>query len=61
MYVDGNAWVDIPAAAWGPIDKQVAVAFWAFGDEAMPVDHFVFSAYSNPAVAAARQASAHIP
>jgi hypothetical protein len=58
--LDGSSWVEIPPAAWDTIEKQVTVTFWAYGGEEMPVDHFVFAAYSadeNPA----RQASAHIP
>ena len=57
---EGSSWVELPPAAWDPIEKHVTVAFWAFGGDAQPVNHFVFAAYSadsNPA----RQASGHIP
>ncbi len=60
LYVDGSAWVDINPAAWDPIERQVTVAFWAFGGEAMPVDNFAFGAYSADDNAA-REASAHLP
>ena len=60
VYLDGAAWIDIPGAAWDPIERKVTVAFWAFGGEAMPVDHFAFAAFSDD-INAARQASAHIP
>ncbi len=60
VLLDGSSWVEISPAPWDTIERNVTVAFWAFGDDAMPVDNFVFAAYSadeNPA----RQASAHIP
>jgi hypothetical protein len=60
VFLDGSSWVELPPAPWDTIEMNVSVAFWAFGDDAMPVNHFVFAAYSedtNPA----RQASAHIP
>ncbi len=60
VFLDGSSWVEIPPAPWDSIERNVTVAFWAFGDDAMPVNNFVFAAYSadeNPA----RQASAHLP
>ncbi|MHC4756895.1 MAG: LamG domain-containing protein, partial [Planctomycetota bacterium] len=60
VFFDGSSWVELPPAPWDTIEMNVTVAFWAFGDDAMPANHFVFAAYSadeNPA----RQASAHIP
>jgi hypothetical protein len=60
IYLDGASWIDIPPAAWDPIERKVTVAFWAFGGDAMPVDHFVFAAFSDD-INVARQASAHIP
>ena len=57
---NGAEYVEVPPAAWSSVEKQVTVAFWAFGDEAMPVDHFVFGAYSAD-TNIARQASGHIP
>jgi hypothetical protein len=60
LFLDGSSWVELPPAPWDTIEKNVTVAFWAFGDDAMPTNNFVFAAYSadeNPA----RQASAHIP
>ncbi|MBN2315410.1 MAG: LamG domain-containing protein [Sedimentisphaerales bacterium] len=58
--LDGSSWVELPPAPWDSIERNVTVAFWAFGDDTMPVNNFVFAAYSadeNPA----RQASAHTP
>ena len=60
LYVDGSAWVDINPASWAPIERKVTVAFWAFGDEAMPVNNFTFGAFSAD-INAARQASGHAP
>ena len=60
LSLDGSSWAEIPPAAWSPIERQVTVAFWAFGGDAMPVNHFVFAAYSAD-TNNARQASAHIP
>ncbi|MEA3226968.1 MAG: hypothetical protein U9Q07_13540, partial [Planctomycetota bacterium] len=60
VYIEGSSWIEIPPAAWDPIEKHVTVAFWAYGGDAQPVDHFVFAAYSADDNAA-RQASAHIP
>jgi len=63
VYVNGasdTGWVEINPASWAPIEKEVTVAFWAFGDEAMPNDGFAFGAYSAD-TNAARQASGHIP
>ncbi len=57
---EGSSWIELPPAAWDPIEKHVTVAFWAFGGDAQPVNHFVFAAYSADDNAA-RQASAHIP
>ncbi|MHC4628313.1 MAG: LamG domain-containing protein, partial [Planctomycetota bacterium] len=57
---DAGAWVELPPEAWDPIEMNVTVAFWAYGGDAQPVNHFAFAAYSadsNPA----RQASGHIP
>jgi len=57
---EGPSWIELPPAAWDPIEKHVTVAFWAFGGDAQPVNHFVFAAYSEDANPA-RQASGHIP
>ncbi|TKJ38214.1 MAG: hypothetical protein CEE38_05495 [Planctomycetes bacterium B3_Pla] len=60
VYIEGSSWVEIPPAAWDPIERQVTISFWAYGGDAQPVNHFVFAAYSADDNAA-RQASAHIP
>ena len=60
VYIEGASWVEIPPAAWDPIEKHVTVAFWAFGGDAQPINHFAFAAYSADDNAA-RQASGHIP
>ncbi|MHC4497423.1 MAG: LamG domain-containing protein, partial [Planctomycetota bacterium] len=60
VYIEGSSWIEIPPAAWDPIERQVTVSFWAYGGDAQPVNHFVFAAYSADDNAA-RQASAHIP
>ncbi|MHC4116639.1 MAG: LamG-like jellyroll fold domain-containing protein [Planctomycetota bacterium] len=57
---EGSSWVELPPAAWDPIEMHVTVAFWAYGGDAQPVNHFVFAAYSADENAA-RQASGHIP
>ncbi|UCE46458.1 MAG: hypothetical protein JSW47_12645, partial [Phycisphaerales bacterium] len=57
LYVDGGGWVDVPPEAWDPIERKVTVAYWAFGDEAMPVNSFMFGAWSED-VNPPRQASA---
>ena len=58
--LDGSSWVEIPPAAWDKIESQVTVAFWAYGGDAMPVNNFVFAAFSADDNAM-RQASAHLP
>jgi len=60
VVLDGSSWVQIPPAAWDTIEKQVTVAFWAFGGDAQPQSNFTFAAYSADENAA-RQASAHVP
>jgi len=60
VYIEGSSWVEVPPAAWDPIEKHVTVTFWAFGADAQPINHFVFAAYSADDNAA-RQASGHIP
>ncbi|KPL08293.1 hypothetical protein AMJ86_01235 [bacterium SM23_57] len=60
VFLDGSSWVEIPPTPWDSIEKNVTVAFWAFGDDTMPVNNFVFAAYSDD-VNPARQASAHLP
>jgi hypothetical protein len=57
---DVGAWVELPPEAWDPIEMNVTVAFWAYGGDAQPVNHFAFAAYSADDNAA-RQASGHIP
>jgi len=44
-------------ASWDPIERQVTVAFWAFGDEGLPANCFMFGAWSEN-VNVPRQASA---
>ena len=46
LYVNGTGWVDIPPEAWQPIQRKVTIACWAFGDQAMPVNSFMFGAWS---------------
>ena len=58
--LDGSSWVEIPPAAWDTIERQVTVAFWAFGGDAQPVNNFTFAAFSADDNAM-RQASAHVP
>jgi len=60
LYVDaasGAGWVDIDPASWAPIERQVTVAYWAFGDEGLPFSGFMFGAW-NQDLNVARQASA---
>jgi len=47
LYVNRGGWVDVSAAAWDPIERQVTVAYWTFGGDGLPVWSFTFGAYSN--------------
>jgi hypothetical protein len=58
--LDGSSWVEIPPTAWDTIEKNVTVAFWAFGGDAQPVNNFTFAAFSADDNTM-RQASAHVP
>ncbi|HUV64717.1 MAG TPA: LamG domain-containing protein, partial [Sedimentisphaerales bacterium] len=44
------------------IEKQVTIAFWAYGDAAaQPQAGFIFGAFQDPAVSDSRVASSHCP
>ena len=57
LSLDGASWVQVPAAAWAPIEKQFTIAFWAFGSETLG-NNWVFSAFS---ATGGRVAGCHIP
>ncbi|MEJ2702983.1 MAG: hypothetical protein P8Z79_11140 [Sedimentisphaerales bacterium] len=55
VFLDGSSWVEIPPAPWDTIERNVTVAFWAFGDDTMPVNmpaksRFLLTANSSIAV-----------
>jgi hypothetical protein len=59
---NGAEYVEIPPAAWSSVERQVTVAFWAYGDPAaQPQAGFIFGAFQDPAVGDSRVASSHCP
>jgi hypothetical protein len=62
LNINGTGYVDVPAKAWSTIQRQVTVAFWAYGDPAgQPQNHFTFAAFQDAAVGDSRVASCHTP
>jgi hypothetical protein len=59
---NGAEYVEVPPAAWSSVERQVTVAFWAYGDPAaQPQAGFIFAAYQDRAVNDSRVASSHCP
>jgi hypothetical protein len=59
---NGAEYVEIPPTAWSSVERQVSVAFWAYGDPAaQPQAGFIFGAFQDPAVGDSRVASSHCP
>jgi len=58
----GAEYVEVPPAAWSSVEKQVTIAFWAYGDpDVQPLSNFTVGAYQDPAVNNSRVFSAHVP
>jgi hypothetical protein len=58
----GSGHVSVPPESWSSIEKQVTVAFWAYGHPAaQPQANFIFGAFQDPGVNGSRVASSHCP
>jgi len=59
---NGAEYVEIPPTAWSSVERQVTVAFWAYGDPAaQPQAGFIFGAFQDPAIGDSRVASSDCP